>query len=148
MIIVDINVLIYSVEPQFEFHAPSRSFLDLNLASGTAIGIPWICVVGFIRIATSKTMFGNPRSIAAALDQVNHWLDHPSVSTPEPGARHVAILRALLGATGSAGNLTNDAHLAALAIERKATMVSFDRDFGRFAGLTWVNPAQTLPIKR
>lgn len=32
-------------------------------------------------------------------------------------------------------HLVNDAHLAALAIEHGATLVSFDRDFGRFDGL-------------
>jgi uncharacterized protein len=42
--------------------------------------------------------------------------------------------RPLLGA-GTAGNLTTDAHLAALAIEHDAELVTFDRDFERFAGL-------------
>jgi predicted nucleic acid-binding protein len=47
--------------------------------------------------------------------------------------------RLLLGA-GTAGNLTSDAHLAALAIEHGATMLTFDRDFSRFAGLQWELP--------
>lgn len=37
-------------------------------------------------------------------------------------------------------NLTTDAHLAALAIEHGATLVSADRDFGRFPHLRWHNP--------
>jgi predicted nucleic acid-binding protein len=33
-----------------------------------------------------------------------------------------------------------DAHLAALAIEHGGQLYSADRDFGRFAGLDWINP--------
>jgi hypothetical protein len=39
-----------------------------------------------------------------------------------------------------AGNLTTDAHLAALAISHGAVLVSFDTDFGRFKGLRWSRP--------
>jgi predicted nucleic acid-binding protein len=41
---------------------------------------------------------------------------------------------------GTAGNLTTDAHLAALAIEHQAELHSNDADFARFAGLRWKNP--------
>jgi len=47
----------------------------------------------------------------------------------------------LLDRTGTAGNLTSDAHLAALAISLGATLVSCDADLGRFPALRWVNPA-------
>ena len=33
--------------------------------------------------------------------------------------------------------ILSDAHLAALAIEHGAEVVTFDRDFGRFKGLQW-----------
>jgi predicted nucleic acid-binding protein len=58
----------------------------------------------------------------------------------EPGSRHLEILAALLEESGVAGNLVSDAHLAALAIEFDAALVSFDRDFARFAGLRWSVP--------
>ncbi len=41
----------------------------------------------------------------------------------------------LLTEAGTAGNLTTDAHLAALAIEHGGRLVSFDRDFARFPGV-------------
>jgi predicted nucleic acid-binding protein len=41
---------------------------------------------------------------------------------------------------GSAGNLTTDAHLAALAIERGLILHTTDADFIRFPGLKWRNP--------
>ena len=45
------------------------------------------------------------------------------------------MLRGLLLESGTAGNLTTVAQLAALAIEHGAELVSYDRDFGRFQGL-------------
>ncbi len=41
---------------------------------------------------------------------------------------------------GPAGNLTTDAHLAAIAIEHQAQICSNDSDFSRFPGLRWHNP--------
>lgn len=59
----------------------------------------------------------------------------PAAVAVQPTARHAYLLRGLLRETGSAGNLTTDAHLAALAIEHGAEIVSYDRDFGRFPGV-------------
>lgn len=70
-----------------------------------------------------------------ALGVVDEWLSHPRVRILQPGPRHAGILGRLLVAAGTAGNLTNDAHLAALAIEHNAEVGTFDRDFKRFAGL-------------
>ena len=53
---------------------------------------------------------------------------------------HAEIVFGLLETLGSAGNLTTDAHLAALAIEHQAELHLTDRGFGRFAGLRWTNP--------
>jgi predicted nucleic acid-binding protein len=58
----------------------------------------------------------------------------------EPGEEHWRILQSLLHEAGTAGNLTTDAHLAALAIEHGATLYSTDADFQRFRHLRWVNP--------
>jgi predicted nucleic acid-binding protein len=49
-------------------------------------------------------------------------------------------LRELLAPLGTAGNLTSDAHLAALAIEHGADLCSADADFARFPGVRWTNP--------
>ena len=59
-----------------------------------------------------------------------------------PGSGHWPILRNLLRATGTSGNLTSDAHVAALAIEQGATVYSADYDFKRFPGVGHVNPLE------
>jgi predicted nucleic acid-binding protein len=71
-------------------------------------------------------------------------LDHPLVEVLNPTQHHADILFGLLLELGTAGNLTTDAHLAALAIEYHAELVSTDADFARFPGLRWFNPL-TLP---
>jgi|GEM_PF-1907434 len=58
----------------------------------------------------------------------------------EPTAQHAAILRDLLVRLGTAGNLTSDAHLAALSMKHGAQLCSYDADFSRFPGLKWFNP--------
>jgi len=52
-----------------------------------------------------------------------------------PTERHFTLLRTLLTDRVAGGNLTTDAHLAAIAIEHGATLVSLDSDFERFEGL-------------
>ncbi len=71
---------------------------------------------------------------------VRSWLDQPLVEELEPGPRHLEILDRLFAAAGAAGNLTTDAHLAAIAIEHQCELHSNGRDFGRFPGLRWRNP--------
>jgi hypothetical protein len=62
------------------------------------------------------------------------------VTLLDPGSRHAGIVFGLLESLGTAGNLTTDAHLAALAIEHQAELHSTDADFTRFPGLRWINP--------
>ena len=51
----------------------------------------------------------------------------------KPTSRHLDVLSGLLMTVGTGGNLANDAHLAALAVEHGAEIVTYDSDFGRFA---------------
>jgi predicted nucleic acid-binding protein len=75
-----------------------------------------------------------------ACDIVEAWQASPSVVVPEPTTRHTSVLRGLLQQSGSAGNLTTHAHLAALCVEHGGSVVTFDWDFGRF-GVPVIVPA-------
>jgi uncharacterized protein len=68
------------------------------------------------------------------------WFEQTSVSIIHPGPKHGAIMRGLWEPLGTGGNLTSDAHLAALALEHRAELCSADHDFQRFPGLKWRNP--------
>lgn len=132
MKIVDANVLLYSVNRQIRQHGPAVRWLRSALGSTESVGLPWVSLLAFVRIATNSRVFDRALSVDQAFDMVETWLGHANVLTVVPTPRHVSILRGLLEAHGAAGNLTTDAHLAALALEHGAQVVSFDRDFERF----------------
>ena len=108
-------------------------------ASGS-IGLPWVAIPGFIRITTNPRILDDPLDVAGASRRVRSWLAQPQTVLSQPGDRHADILFGLLEAAGAAGNLTTDAHLAALAIEHQAELHSTDADMARFPGPRWVNP--------
>ncbi|MEA3275024.1 MAG: PIN domain-containing protein [Pseudomonadota bacterium] len=87
-------------------------------------------------------------SVESALDYVDQWLDQPGVRVIAPGPHHWKILRELLVANGTGGNLTTDAHIAAMAIENGCAIYSADNDFKRFAGIRHVNPLRIRPRGR
>ncbi len=105
-----------------------------------SVGIPWVSILGFIRIATNAKILDNPLDVGGACDRVRSWLGQPQTVIIHPGDRHADILFSLLEEAGAAGNLTTDAHLAALAIEHQAELHSTDADMARFPGLRWANP--------
>jgi uncharacterized protein len=135
VVIVDANVLIYAVDRASAHHEDSRSWLDGSLAGTEAVGLAWVALLGFIRIATSASIFASAMTADDAVGQVEAWLAAPAAVTAHPTSRHASMLRGLLRETGTAGNLTTDAHLAALALEHGADLVSYDRDFARFPGV-------------
>jgi predicted nucleic acid-binding protein len=65
------------------------------------------------------------------------------VTVLHPSDRHATVLRGSLTPLGAAGNLTSDAHLAALAIDNGAELCSTDVDFSRFSGVRWIDPLST-----
>ena len=135
MVIVDANVLLYAVDRASAHHEPSRSWLDGSLAGAEAVGFAWIALLAFIRIGTNPSILPHPMTADDATGQAAAWLEAPAAVIAEPTPRHAAVLRGLLRETGTAGNLVTDAHLAALAIEHGADIVSYDRDFARFTGV-------------
>jgi toxin-antitoxin system PIN domain toxin len=136
----DVNLLLYAYDSEAPRHEAAREWLEETLSGAETVAFPWAVMVGFVRIATNPAIFARPWDADAALDVVDAWLAQPAVTVVHPTARHAAVLRDLLGPLGTAGNLTSDAHLAALAIEHGATLCSSDNDFSRFSGLRWVDP--------
>ena len=144
MKLVDANVLLYAVNTDSQHHADAQRWLDTALAGDETIGLPWLCLIAFTRLATHPSIFPTPLSTQAALGQVEAWLAAPAAATCDPGTRHVALWRQALQNAGTGGNLVNDAHLAALALENNATIVTFDTDFARFDTVEWRTPPQLL----
>ncbi len=140
MIVVDVNLLIYAVNKDAPDHRKAKSWLEAAVSGTETVGLPWIVLLAFLRLTTRPGVFQKPLGVETAFDLVDAWLQQPSVTVPEPTARHSRILRDLVLPLGTGGNLTSDAHLAALAIEHGAEVCSTDNDFARFARLRWRNP--------
>ena len=140
MILPDVNLLIYAYNRRAPHHAEARSWWEGLLNGTEPVGIPWAVVCGFLRIMTHPSVLEPPLSVERALEPVRAWLDRPLVQVLTPGPRHLEILQELLAGVGVAGNLTTDAHLAAIAIEHRCELHSNDTDFGRFPGLRWRDP--------
>ena len=141
MRIVDANVLLYAVNRSTAHHPRARSWLDGALAGQETIGFSWSVLLAFVRLATHPAVFARPLTSEEAFAIVRAWLAQPSAVIVDPSPRHVDLVAGFLAEAGTAGNLVNDAHLAALAIEHDAALVSFDTDFARFAGLRREVPA-------
>jgi toxin-antitoxin system PIN domain toxin len=140
--VVDANVLLYAVNERSERHDVAKHWLDSALAGPEAVAFAWSVILVFARLATHPRVFPKPLEPRDALDIVEAWLTAPPAIVAEPGDRHLEVLRSLLDEAGTGGNLVGDAHLAAIAIERRATLVSCDADFGRFGRLRWIDPAR------
>lgn len=135
MVVVDANVLLYAVDSSSANHEGSLAWLERSLGGAESVGLAWVALLAFIRVGTSASILPHPMSVDEATAQVESWLGAPAAIVVEPTPRHADLLRGLLLGTGTAGNLTTDAHLAALAIEHGAEIVSYDRDFARFPGV-------------
>ncbi|HET7416097.1 MAG TPA: type II toxin-antitoxin system VapC family toxin [Solirubrobacterales bacterium] len=136
----DVNLLLYAVDVEAPHHAKARAWLEDTLSGTEEVGFAWAVLLGFVRISTNPAVFEHPMDAAEAFGYVEEWLARPVASTVVPGSGHVSLMRQLLQPLGIAGNLSSDAHLAALAIEHGADLCSSDTDFGRFAGLRWIDP--------
>jgi toxin-antitoxin system PIN domain toxin len=104
------------------------------------VGFAWVAVLAFLRLSTRSGLFPKPLSVDDAVAVVEAWLSQPAAVVVHPTARHLSVLHGLIRPHGAAGNLVTDAHLAALAVEHGAELVSYDADFSRFPGLRWRRP--------
>jgi len=142
--LVDANVLLNALNEDSRHHEAARIWLDNALVGDEAIGLPWLCLVAFTRLATHPSVFPAPLAAVTALDRVEEWLATPAAVTLGPGVHHIRLWRQALKQTGGGGNLVNDAYLAALALENNATIVTFDTAFARFDSVEWRTPQQLL----
>lgn len=142
MLMPDANVLLHAVNVRAGEHAVARRWLQEALAGGQGqvIGLAWATLLAFWRLSTHPAVFPRPLSTSEASHELEAWLASPQSVVVQPSGRHLSLLSGLLARLGTAGNLVSDAHLAALALEHDATVVSFDRDFGRFEGVRWHLP--------
>lgn len=143
MRVPDVNLLLYAVDETSPRFAIAHDWVEQLFAGSETVGLAWAVALAFVRLTTNPRVVAEPFTADEALDVVDGWLARPNVVVINPTDRHAAILRELLAPLGAGGNLTSDAHLAALAIEHRAELCSSDADFSRFTGLRWADPLRT-----
>jgi len=144
VIAVDTNVLAYAHRRDSEWHDRAAKQLRA-LAEGRAPwAIPWPCVHEFLAIVTHPRVYDPPSPVAVALDQVEAWMESPSVLLLGEGPEHWSALRPLIEAGRVAGPKVHDARIAALCLAHGVQALwTVDRDFSRFPALQAVNPFST-----
>ncbi len=140
MILPDINLLLYAHNPRAPHHQKAFRWWNQCLQGNEGVALAWVVILGFVRIATHPKVFERPMRVEEATGRIAEWLELPHVHLVHPAPTHFQTWSSLLHHIGSAGNLTTDAHLAALAIERGLILHTTDADFSRFPGLKWNNP--------
>jgi uncharacterized protein len=138
--LVDANILLYSVDEASPFHVPARDWMTAALNGTRRVGIPWQSVWAFVRIATNPRALVSPLSPSQAWEHVSDWLDAPATWIPGPGRGHRDILRSLVLEKDLHAGLVSDAVLIAICIEHGLSIISGDSDFARFPEVTWINP--------
>ncbi len=140
MNLVDANVLLYAVNADAGHHTSAKRWLDDALNGSSTVGLPWISLLAFLRLSTKVALFPAPLTVAHALSIVDTWTGAPSAMVVHPTPKHFELLRGFLVGAGTGGNLVSDAHLAALAVEHRATLITYDADFTRFPGVRSERP--------
>jgi len=140
MILPDVNVLVHAFREDSPRHGPMRAWLEDLVLSDRAFAITDLVLSGFLRVVTHPRVFSPPTPLEQALEFAVALRSQPNCILLAPGERHWSIFVRLCREGDARGNLIPDAYLAALAIESGSELVSTDRDFARFDGLSWRPP--------
>jgi toxin-antitoxin system PIN domain toxin len=145
MTLVDVNVLLYVVNRSAPQHERVRNWWDAAIRAERPLGLTWLVIVGFLRLATHPAIFDDPLTAEEASIKVETWLALPNVGVVTESETHWAQYQQLVHEVGAIGNLANDIHLAAIAIGSGASILSCDTDFARFQRVRWENPLALTP---
>ncbi len=141
MIAVDTNILVYAHREDATFHEVALQRMT-DLAEGSASwAIPWPCLHEFLAVVTHPRIYAPPTPLRRALDQVEAWLESPTIVLLAESAAHWPALRKMIAEGRIAGAQVHDARVAALCRQHGVRELwSADRDFSRFTDLAVVNP--------
>ncbi len=141
MIAVDTNLLVYAHRADSEWHDRAAVCIRDLAERRAPWAIPWPCIHEFLSVATHPRIWDPPTPTEAARDQVDAWLESPSLLLLAEGPEHWGELRALLEAGRIAGPRVHDARIAALCLAHGVRELwTADRDFSRFPSLATSNP--------
>lgn len=141
MIAVDTNLLVYAHRVDSPWHDGAYEQIA-NLAEGRATwALPWPCIHEFLAIVTHPKIYAPPTPLREAIEQVEAWLESPSLVLLTELEGYWQELRAALEHGKISGPQVHDARVAALCLHHGVSELwTVDRHFGRFPNLTVRNP--------
>lgn len=141
MIAVDTNVLVHAHRRDSEWHQPAREAVEVLAEGAGAWAIPWPCLYEFYAIVTHPKIHNPPSKPAEAIEQIEAWLDSPSLVLLAESGPYRSELLTLLRTSQPRGPKVHDARIAALCLHAGVReLLSADRDFSRFPRLVTRNP--------
>ena len=140
MIVPDANLLLYTYDEASPFHSGAKVWWSDCLTGPEPVGLVAVVLFAFIRIGTSPKVFERPFAIDEATQHVQEWLELPTTELLAVNRADVDQALSWLNASGTGGNLTTDAQIAAVARRCRAQVHTADTDFARFPGVRWKNP--------
>ena len=144
MTAVDTQILVYSHREDSPWHPTAYALMAAMAEGQTPWAIPWPCLHEFLAIATHPRIYSPPTPLVRALEQVDAWLQSPSVTVLSEGGRYWSVLKEDLTAGRTTGPQVHDARVAALCRHHGvAELLTADRDFSRFTQLSVRNPLVT-----
>jgi hypothetical protein len=141
LIAVDTNLLVYAHREDAPWHDAAYARIA-ELAEGQqSWAIPWPCIHEFLAIVTHPKIYSPPTPLDKAIEQIEAWLESPSLVLFSEAEDYWMQLRPLLLSGRVSGPQIHDARIAALCKEHGvAELWTADRDFGRFPGIQARNP--------
>lgn len=136
MLLPDVNVLLAGFRTDHVHHRPARAFLETARSQPATLAISDVALTSLVRLATNPRVFVQPDTVDAVLDYVDALLEPPA-EVITAGVGHWPRFAGLCRELSLRGNLVPDGYLAALALEQRAELVTFDRGFGRYPRLRW-----------
>ena len=141
MILPDVNVLIYAFRKNSSHHDVCKPWLEKVAGDDAQFGISPLTLSALARIVTNPRVFREPSRIGEAFAFCEALMSRPNCEPVRAGRRHWPIFARLCLQAGVRGPIVSDAWYAALAIEYGCTWITYDRDYARFPGLEWREPA-------
>jgi toxin-antitoxin system PIN domain toxin len=141
VIAVDTNVFVYAHREDSPWHEPAYRCVAALAEKRAHWAIPWPCLHEFLAIVTHPRIYAPPTPLPQAIDQVEAWLEAPSLVLLAEAGGYWEQWRAALEGGRVVGPHVHDARVAALCRHHEVDELwTADRDFGRFAGLRVHNP--------
>ncbi|MDZ4860541.1 MAG: TA system VapC family ribonuclease toxin [Candidatus Hydrogenedentes bacterium] len=141
MIGVDTNILVYAHREDSPYHDAAFDTVQELAEDGMNWTIPWPCIHEFLAIVTHPQIFSPPTPLAGAIEQVEAWMQSPSIVLASETSGYWKHLREMVSAGRVQGPRTHDARIAAICLLHGVKEFwSADRDFTRFPKLRTRNP--------